>query len=444
MMPSAKTSMNGQIYHQLNEDLNKTSNVVFTSEQAERASRFIINEYQSDARDIVINHPVSQLVVFMDKKHQAHWAYHISFDSPARAQHPLPAKPNYIVDAITFKTYQAWDNIKTAKVKGGGFGGNQNTGKLSYDGLAGHLASFHVKRKAGICYFKNADIIVKHAMTDEIMQYPCAEINAEHQVYWSGDFDHVNGASSPANDVMFAAQVVKQLYKDWYQIPVLKNADGSDMVLQMNVHVPKFDNAYWNGESMTFGDGQELYPLTTLGITAHEVSHGFTEQHSDLNYQGQSGGMNEAFSDMAGQTAEYYGYGKTSWSIGAEIFKLDNEVMRFMDQPSKDCYGKEPGTFCSIDNAKQYYEGLDVHFSSGVYNRAFYLLSTTPDWTPRKAFAVMLHANASYWLSQTEFADGAACVVKAAEDLHYDVQAVKKAFETVGISVSTPCTNQTL
>ena len=151
--------------------------------------------------------------------------------------------------------------------------------------------------------------------------------------------------------------------------------------------------------------------------------------------------MNEAFSDMAAQTAEYYAYGKNTWLIGGDIIKLSGETLRYMDQPSKDCFGKEPGTYCSIDNATQYYDGLNVHFSSGVYNRAFYLLSTTPDWNPRMAFAVMVQANASYWLPQTQYADGAACAVKAADDLHYDKQAVENAFKTVGILVPERCTN---
>ena len=91
------------------------------------------------------------------------------------------------------------------------------------------------------------------------------------------------------------------------------------------------------------------------------------------------------------------------------------------------------------------YEALDVHFSSGVYNRAFYLLSNTPGWNPRKAFAVMLHANASYWLPHTGFADGAACAVRAAKDLHYNKNAVAQvaqAFKTVGVKVPRHCTNR--
>lgn len=445
LQPTIKKSMNGKLYQQLNADLDKAPSSIFTESQANQALQLAIATYKDKApnsKSVLIKNPKSQLLVFVDSNQAAHWAYKVAFDVPAGNVGQLPAKPNYIIDAVNLKVYQSWDDIKTiANVHGGGFGGNAKH-KLTYDGLSGNLAALDITREAGICYLQNDEIKVTHYVTNDVMHYACAKPNKAHNyIYWSADFDAANEAYSPANDAMFAAQVIKHFYKEWYHLQVLTNPDHSEMQLHMVVHVPKLDNAFWDGEKMTFGDGQELYPLTSLGIAAHEVSHGFTQQHADLQYNGQSGGMNESFSDMAGATAEYYAYGKSSWQIGAEIFKIEDESMRFFDQPSKDCYGKEPGTSCSIDRADQYYEGLNVHFSSGVYNRAFYLLSTTPDWNPRKAFEVMVQANASYWTPVEQYADGAACVVKAAQDLHYDASAVEQAFKAVGIVVPTRCTN---
>lgn len=77
-----------------------------------------------------------------------------------------------------------------------------------------------------------------------------------------------------------------------------------------------------------------------------------------------SGGINEAFSDIAGEAAEYYLRGNVDWIVGSDIFKSEGGL-RYFDQPSKD--GR------SIDHASEYYDGLNVHLSSGVYNRAFYL-----------------------------------------------------------------------
>lgn len=442
-------SMNGKLYQQLDTDLAPTRSIAVNQQNVKRAEQATIDNYitQHQGQRLRIENAATKTMIVIDKKDgKAHWAYEVSFFVPAPAVGKLPAKPVYVVDAETFKVYRHWNNIKTATpselVQGGGLGGNALHGKIYYDGAKGHLASYTVTREAGMCALQNTETLVTDARTGKTMQYVCAKPNPEHNnVYWAGDFDTVNQAYSPANDAMFDAQVIEHMYKQWYSISPLINADGTNMVLHMNVHIPKMDNAYWDGNMMSFGDGIELYPLTSLEIGAHEVSHGFTEHHSNLDYDGQSGGMNEAFSDMAGETAEYFATGKARWAIGADIFKIADEAMRFMDQPSKDCYGKAPGTFCSIDRADQYYQGLDVHYSSGVYNRAFYLLSTTRGWTPKKAFAVMLHANASYWLSGTTFTDGAACTVKAAEDLGYDKVAVVKAFAGVGIEINESCTN---
>jgi pseudolysin len=204
------------------------------------------------------------------------------------------------------------------------------------------------------------------------------------------------------------------------------------------VHVPYYDNAAWDGRKMIFGDGDTMfYPLTSLGVGAHEISHGFTEQHSNLVYENQSGGMNESFSDMAAQAAEFYAYGTNSWQIGPEIFKAKNQALRYMDQPSKDCpVGNKPGQECSIDHASQYTDGLEVHFSSGVFNRLFYLMSSGDHWDPKKAFDVMVYANQYYWTKTSTFEQGACGVLKAAEHLGYEIEVVKTAIDTVGINRS--------
>ena len=91
----------------------------------------------------------------------------------------------------------------------------------------------------------------------------------------------------------------------------------------MKVHYSKnYENAYWDGSSMTFGDGKNtFYPLVSLDVSSHEIAHGFTEFNSNLAYYGQSGGMNEAFSDMAGEAAEFYAKNTNDFLVGAEIFK---------------------------------------------------------------------------------------------------------------------------
>jgi pseudolysin/vibriolysin len=177
---------------------------------------------------------------------------------------------------------------------------------------------------------------------------------------------------------------------------------------------------------MSFGDGATTFhPLVSLDVSAHEVSHGVTEQNSGLVYSGQSGGMNEAFSDMAGEAAENFMHGSNDWMVGAEIFKA-NGALRYMDSPTND------GS--SIDHASDMTSNMDVHYSSGVYNHAFYNLATTNGWTVQSAFGVMLRANQLYWTSGSSFNAGACGVESAASDLGLSAADVTAAFADVGVA----------
>jgi hypothetical protein len=177
---------------------------------------------------------------------------------------------------------------------------------------------------------------------------------------------------------------------------------------------------------MTFGDGATtFYPLVSLDVAAHEVSHGYTSQNSNLTYSGQSGGINEAYSDIAGEAAEYYNNGTNDWLVGAQIFK-GSGALRYMANPPQD--GR------SIDNAANFTTGMDVHYSSGVYNKAFYLLATKPGWNTQKAFQAFARANDLYWTASTNFNQGACGVQTAATDLGFTVADVTAAFTSVGVS----------
>jgi pseudolysin len=294
---------------------------------------------------------------------------------------------------------------------------------------------------------KNAD-----SNTAINVTYPCAMPDSNHNnVFWNGSMDSVNGAYSPNNDALYASTVVQALYQEWYKLPMLINPDGSPMQLRIYTHYD-MENSDWGGGQVDLGDGgNDMYPLTSLGVVAHEISHGFTSQHSGLVYSNQSGSVDEAFSDMSAQAAEAFEYGKVSWQIGPEIMKNPNAAVRYMDEPDKDCRpGEKAGSACSINSADEYdylvsygsqnlqLVGIQlqfyiVHLASGVFNHAFYYLATSDGWDVKKAFHVMIHANSFYWTQTSNFEQAACGVVKAAKDLHYDVAAVQEAFKKVSI-----------
>lgn len=464
----SRSTMNGVMYQGLDKDLNNTPAFVFSKPHAakavDKAKQLAVSEFKASIQQV----RKSQLMVYVDSDGKARWAFFVSLRGHAQKSRGL-AKPTFILDAETLQVLESWNDAKTLDpVKGGGYGGNKHTGKLMYDGLPKDLAALNVERDAsGNCFMRNSDVIMLDARTDtdakhtdkwgDVVQitehmstpsYACPTVDGKHNnVYWNESLESVNGGYSPTNDALYAGSVVQSLYKDWYGVPMLVNDDKSAMQLTMIAHFGEnWENAAWDDEegenNIKLGDGENMfYPLTSLGVIAHEVSHGFTIQHANLSYRGQSGGMNESFSDMAAQAAEVYAFGKNTWEIGPEIVKEDGMALRYMDQPSKDCTqeGQEPGNYCSIDKVDQYFKGINVHFSSGIYNRVFYKLATAKGWDVRKAFEVMLTANSYYWTSNTTFEKGACGVMSAAKDLKYNSAAVVAAFNAVGIDVTKSC-----
>ena len=152
--------------------------------------------------------------------------------------------------------------------------------------------------------------------------------------------------------------------------------DGNDMTMISSVHYStNYVNAFWNGSQMTYGDGDgtTASPLVTLDIAGHEITHGVTERTSGLIYSGESGGMNEANSDIFGAVNEWLFRGKVinagTWMVGEDCWTpgTPNDALRYMNDPAKD--GRSPDLWYSGIGS------LDPHYNSGIGNLAFYMLS---------------------------------------------------------------------
>ena len=358
-----------------------------------------------------IENEKSDLRIYVDSKNKAHLVYIVTFFADIE-KGGQPHRPLIIIDADTGQLIKKSENLHTSKATGPG--GNEKTGQYGY---GKEYPELDVTQNGDDCkmetgQIKTVDLKGKTSGTSAYV-FKCSE-NIEPVI---------NGAYGPLNDAHFFAGVISGLYKDWYNTTPLK------IPITMKVHYStNYENAFWNGSSMNFGDGaKRFYPLVSLDVSSHEIGHGFTEFNSALIYAGESGGMNEAFSDMAGEAAEFYANGKNDFEIGAEIFKKKGQALRYMYDPAKD--GR------SIGHAKDYVDGLDVHLSSGVYNKAFYLLANSKGWTTRKAFDVFVKANQSYWTPSSNFITGAKGVKSAAEDLGYSTEDVVKAFSDVGVPI---------
>jgi Zn-dependent metalloprotease len=157
-----------------------------------------------------------------------------------------------------------------------------------------------------------------------------------------------------------------------------KNTHGRNGIFNDGKGVPSrvhygtnYVNAFWDGKKMTYGDGDNVVagPLVSIDVAGHEMSHGVTQATANLTYSGESGGLNEATSDIFGTMVEFYSNKATDpgdYYIGEKIMK-DRPALRYMDKPSKD--GNSPDCWSSgIGN-------LDVHYSSGPANHFVYLAS---------------------------------------------------------------------
>jgi pseudolysin/vibriolysin len=325
-----------------------------------------------------------------------------------------PSRPTALVDANTGEVIRSWDGLTHADATGPG--GNQKTGKYIYGTDYPYL---DVTQSGSTCKLQNANVVtynLNHGTSGgSIVSFTCP----------NSDTDAINGAYSPVNDAHHFGGVVHDMYVAY------TGAAPLNMQLRMNVHYrSNYENAFWDGTAMYFGDGAStFYPLVSLDVTSHEISHGYTEQNSGLEYDGQSGGMNESYSDIAGEAAEFYDRGAADFLVGADIVKASagiGEALRYMCNPPQDGG--------SIDNAADYTSSLDVHYSSGVYNKAFCLLAKTSGWDVKKAFQVFALANKTYWTATSNFNSGACGVESAADDLGYNKNDVITAFNGVGVT----------
>ncbi|MEZ5096487.1 MAG: M4 family metallopeptidase [Nocardioides sp.] len=227
------------------------------------------------------------------------------------------------------------------------------------------------------------------------------------------------------------------------------------------VHDGSYVNASWSDSCfcMRYGDGDAAtyYPLVTLDVAGHEMSHGVTSRTAGLVYRGESGGLNEATSDIFGTMVEFYAANPNDaadYVIGEKIFRSYNPAthyIRRMDNPALD------GASQSCWNSQT--KRIDVHYSSGPANHFFYLLAegsgaktingiphnsptcngSTVTGIGRDAAArIWYRALTVYMTSRTTYSGARTATVNAATDLYgassTQVAAVKAAWSAVSVN----------
>jgi len=200
------------------------------------------------------------------------------------------------------------------------------------------------------------------------------------EIFTDADNNWGNGSTSDRASAGVDAHFSAEQTWDYYLTVHGRTGIKDDGVGALSrVHYRKrYNNAKWSDvcECMTYGDGDGTLfsPLVSLDVAGHEMTHGVTSATADLIYDNQSGGLNEAMSDIFGTMVEFFaaahGAAKTpNYLIGEDIFTpgTPGDALRYMDNPTQDGH--------SIDTFADYSDALDVHYSSGIANNAFFLLA---------------------------------------------------------------------
>jgi Zn-dependent metalloprotease len=198
-------------------------------------------------------------------------------------------------------------------------------------------------------------------------------------IFTDADNTWGNGAQSDAASAAADAQFGVGMTWDFYKNTFGRNGIANDGKGASNrVHYGRnYVNAYWSDSCfcMTYGDGDGVNygPLVNIDVAGHEMSHGVTSRSANLTYSGESGGLNEATSDIMGTMVEFYANSPNDvpdYLIGEKIYikyPAGNKALRYMYNPIAD--GQSPNCYSSSLGS------LDVHYSSGVANHFFYLLA---------------------------------------------------------------------
>ncbi|MFJ5123153.1 M4 family metallopeptidase, partial [Kitasatospora sp. NPDC088548] len=347
-----------------------------------------------------------------------------------------PSKLHVVTDATTGQVIQKFEGIQTGTGKGV-FVGNVNIGTTQ----SGSTYQLKDATRGGM-YTTN----LNHGTSGTGTLY------SKSTDSW-GDGTAANGESA-AVDAHYGVAATWDYYKNTFGRNGIRN-DGVGAYSRVH-YGNNYVNAFWDDSCfcMTYGDGSgNTHPLTELDVAGHEMSHGVTAATANLNYSGESGGLNEATSDIMGTMVEFSANIPTDnpdYLIGELIdINGDGTPLRYMDKPSKD--GASADYWSSTVGNK------DVHYSSGVANHFFYLLSegsgakvingvsynsptqgniTVTGIGRDKAAAIWYRALTVYMTSTTNYAAARTATLSAATDLYGASSAEYNAVATAWAGVN--------
>ncbi|MEU9914985.1 M4 family metallopeptidase [Streptomyces sp. NPDC051001] len=383
-----------------------------------------------------------------------HGAPKLAWQTNVVAQDALgnPVGRTVLTDAGTGAQIDAWDSIETATGDGKSLYGGTVPLETTLSGSAYQLKD----ATRGNTYTGDAA-----NKTDLCILGICIS-RAPATLFTDADNHWGTGAASDRATAAVDAQYGTDVTWDYYKNVHGRSGIAGDGKGSFNrVHYGNsYNNAFWDDSCfcMTYGDGDgtQLGPLVSLDVAGHEMSHGVTSKTAALTYSGESGGLNEATSDIFGTLVEFYAKNSTDggdYLIGEKIVRsgFGRDALRYMDKPSKDGNSAD----CWSSTVKD----LDVHYSSGVANHFAFLLaegsgartvngvsynsptcnaSSVSGIGRDKVGAIWYRALTVYMTSSTNYAGARTATLNAAKDLYgagsTEYNAVAAAWSAVNVS----------
>jgi Zn-dependent metalloprotease len=366
--------------------------------------------------DRLTSPPLADLWIYRGETRD-HLAYRVRLDRQDGTKHT--AMPVIFVDAQTGEKVFQYDNLQTG------------TGSSLYSGTV----TIGTSQSGSTYYMENT--------TRRVGTFD--NRNTTNSTYRFTDTDDLwNSSTQRAGvDAHFGAEKTLNYYQsvhgrngiDGNGGPAYySSAVGGVGLISSKVHYStNYNNAFWNGSYMTYGDGNgtTFSPLVTLDICGHEMTHGVTERTAGLVYSGESGALNESMSDVFGTMVERYARPSTwNWKIGEDAYTPGNgtsDALRYMDNPHL-----APNSGYTADDDPDYYterytgtaDNGGVHINSGIGNHVFYRVSqggthhrsgvTTTGIGPDDAARIWYRALTSYMTSSTNYSGARTATLNAA------------------------------
>jgi PKD repeat protein len=354
--------------------------------------------------------------------------YVLSYKFDIYALTPL-SRYYVFIDANSGKVNKSINRIQDIDAKG--------TAETMYNGIVNiatdSMSMIYVLRESG----RGGGIETYNLNHTE--NYPSAKDFTDGDNYWDDKTDHNNAAY----DAHFGAEATYDFYYNKFG---RNSYDGNGAKLVSYIHYSNnYVNAFWNGSYMTYGDGDgsNYLPLTPIEVVAHEITHAFTEHTAGLIYAGESGALNESFSDIFGVTIDFIKNPKTANYLMGDAMSTTHTPFRSMQDPN--AYGN-PDTYKG-----QYWDfDEEVHQNSTVMSYWYYLLceggngvndlgnSYHVNGIGRDTASRIVYRNLTVYLTPSAtYEDARFYSIKAAEDLYggcsKQMKAVTDAWYAVGV-----------